>query len=67
MDRIGLNDHNGSGAMTIQGASKNIDAHTAYDSLTFGNPLSLRVDEGVGAMTISPCGRDVALASYVEL
>ncbi|CAN6656896.1 maintenance of telomere capping protein 5 [Trichomonascus vanleenenianus] len=36
---------------------------TAYNSITFGNSLSLRVDEGVGAMTISPSGRDVALAS----
>jgi hypothetical protein len=38
---------------------------TPYNSPTFGNPLSLRVDTGVGAMTISPSGRDIALASYV--
>lgn len=36
---------------------------SVYNSLTFGNSLSIRVDEGVGAMTISPSGRDVALAS----
>lgn len=36
---------------------------TVYKSLTFGNALSLRVDEGTGAMTISPSGRDIALAS----
>lgn len=36
---------------------------SADQSPTFANSLSLRVDEGVGAMTISPSGRDVALAS----
>lgn len=41
----------------------NHNARSLYNSITFENQLSLRVDEGVGAMTISPSGRDVALAS----
>lgn len=34
-----------------------------YDSITFGNPLSLRVDSNyLSIMSISPCGRDAVLA-----
>ncbi len=36
-----------------------------YESVTFGNSLSLRVDGGVGAVSINPSGRDVVLAGYV--
>lgn len=36
---------------------------TAFDSATFGQDGSFRVDRPVGSATISPCGRDVALAS----
>lgn len=49
--------------MTITVSDNGNDITSIYDSATFGNALSLRVDEGVGAMTISPSGRDVALAS----
>ncbi|KAH3681786.1 hypothetical protein WICPIJ_007225 [Wickerhamomyces pijperi] len=35
---------------------------TPYDSSTFGNSLSLRVDNGVGSISINPSGRDVVLA-----
>lgn len=40
----------------------NKDKANPYDSITFGNSLSLRVDGGVGAVSISPSGRDVVLA-----
>lgn len=33
-----------------------------YDSATFGTSLSLRVDGGVGSVSINPSGRDVVLA-----
>lgn len=34
-----------------------------YDSITFGNPLSLRVDSNyLSTISIAPCGRDVVLA-----
>lgn len=36
---------------------------SAYDSTTFDNDLTIHVDGRVGSATISPCGRDVALAS----
>ncbi|ODQ66808.1 WD40 repeat-like protein [Nadsonia fulvescens var. elongata DSM 6958] len=36
---------------------------TVSNSMTFGNTLSVRVDEDVSAMSISPSGRDVVLAS----
>lgn len=38
------------------------DNKSPYDSMTFGNPLSLRVDGAIGAMSVSPCGRDAVLA-----
>ncbi|KAI9804899.1 MAG: hypothetical protein M1833_006202 [Piccolia ochrophora] len=34
-----------------------------YDSPTFTLDMSIRVDQPVGSMSISPCGRDVVLAS----
>ena len=36
---------------------------SAFESPTFGQDGSFRVDKPVGSATISPCGRDVALAS----
>lgn len=33
-----------------------------YESLTFGNSLSVRVDGAIGAMSLSPNGRDAVLA-----
>ncbi|SCV04442.1 LAMI_0H16160g1_1 [Lachancea mirantina] len=39
----------------------------AMDSPTFGKSLSLRVDGGFNAVSISPCGRDVVLASQQGL
>ena len=36
---------------------------SAFDSATFGQNGSFQVDKPVGSATISPCGRDVALAS----
>ncbi|KAL4977874.1 hypothetical protein BDW66DRAFT_26499 [Aspergillus desertorum] len=36
---------------------------SAYDSPTFGEDSSFHVDQPVGSMSISPCGRDVVLAS----
>ncbi|PKS09380.1 hypothetical protein jhhlp_003994 [Lomentospora prolificans] len=36
---------------------------SAYDSVTFDHDLTIHVDGKVGSATISPCGRDVALAS----
>ena len=38
---------------------------SAFDSPTFGEDGSFQVDKPVGSMSISPCGRDVVLASYV--
>lgn len=38
---------------------------SAFDSPTFGKDGSFRLDEPVGSASISPCGRDVVLASYV--
>jgi len=37
---------------------------SAYDSPTFATDVSFHVDRKVGSATISPSGRDVALASY---
>ena len=36
---------------------------SASDSPTFVLHMSIRVDQPVGSMSISPCGRDVVLAS----
>ncbi|EZF33420.1 RWD, RING finger and WD repeat-containing protein [Trichophyton mentagrophytes] len=36
---------------------------SAYDSPTFGEDSSFHIDQAVGSMSISPCGRDVVLAS----
>ncbi|KAL2871531.1 Mtc5p [Aspergillus lucknowensis] len=36
---------------------------SAYESPTFGEESSFHVDQPVGSMSISPCGRDVVLAS----
>jgi hypothetical protein len=37
---------------------------SAFDSPTFDENVSIHVDRKVGSATISPSGRDVALASY---
>lgn len=36
---------------------------SAFDSPTFGQDGSFRLDKPVGSASISPCGRDIALAS----
>ena len=36
---------------------------SAFDSPTFGHDGSFRLDEPVGSASISPCGRDIVLAS----
>ncbi|KAL2830232.1 hypothetical protein BDW59DRAFT_22481 [Aspergillus cavernicola] len=36
---------------------------SAFDSPTFGEDSSIHVDQPIGSMSISPCGRDVVLAS----
>jgi hypothetical protein len=36
---------------------------SAFDSPTFGEDSSFHVEQPVGSMSISPCGRDVVLAS----
>ena len=36
---------------------------SAFDSPTFGQDVSFRLDKPVGSASISPCGRDVVLAS----
>ena len=40
---------------------------SAFDSTTFEADVSISVERKVGSATISPCGRDVALASYASL
>ncbi|KAF3078166.1 hypothetical protein TWF569_003344 [Orbilia oligospora] len=39
------------------------EAGSAYDSGTFKSSMTIRVEQNVGAMSISPSGRDVVLAS----
>ncbi|KAF3942373.1 hypothetical protein ABW19_dt0202347 [Dactylella cylindrospora] len=39
------------------------DTGSAYDSGTFKSSMTIRVEQPVGAMSISPSGRDVVLAS----
>lgn len=36
---------------------------SAYESPTFDNDVSIRVNEAIGSASISPSGRDVVLAS----
>lgn len=36
---------------------------TAFESETFGQDVSFKLEQPVGSMSISPCGRDVVLAS----
>jgi len=38
---------------------------SAFESPTFGQDGSFDLDKPVGSASISPCGRDVVLASYV--
>lgn len=38
---------------------------SAFQSTTFGQDVSFDLDKPVGSASISPCGRDVVLASYV--
>lgn len=47
--------------MTENGESKGLAS--AFDSPTFGQDGSFRLDKPVGSASISPCGRDVVLAS----
>ena len=41
------------------------DLASAFESPTFGQDVSFDLDKPVGSASISPCGRDVVLASYV--
>lgn len=50
--------------MTIR--SSDSGAVSPYDSVTFGNTLSLRVDGDIGALSLAPNGRDAVLAGYVK-
>ena len=36
---------------------------SAFDSPTFGKDVSFYLDKPVGSASISPCGRDIVLAS----
>ena len=36
---------------------------SAFDSPTFGTDVSFYLDKPVGSASISPCGRDIVLAS----
>lgn len=40
---------------------------SAFESETFGEDLSFHIEQPVGSMSISPCGRDVVLASLVSM
>ena len=51
--------------MTIM--EENSGLYSAYDSPTFGKDSSFTLDKPVGSASISPCGRDVVLASYVTM
>ena len=39
---------------------------SAFQSTTFDRDVNIRVNEPAAAASISPSGRDVVLASYVE-
>ena len=39
--------------------------NSAFESPTFGQDGSFDLDKPVGSASISPCGRDIVLASYV--
>lgn len=47
----------------IEESRKGKTIKSAFDSTTFGADVSIHVDRKVGSATISPSGRDVALAS----
>ena len=36
---------------------------SAFESETFGKDVSIHVNKPVGSASISPCGRDIVLAS----
>ena len=36
---------------------------SAFDSPTYGQDVSFELDKPVGSASISPCGRDIVLAS----
>ena len=38
-------------------------SESAFESPTFGQDGSFRLDKPVGSASISPCGRDIVLAS----
>ena len=48
---------------TIMEEQKDSPLASAFDSPTFGEDSSFELDKPVGSMSISPCGRDVVLAS----
>ncbi|KAL9625634.1 MAG: hypothetical protein Q9160_000347 [Pyrenula sp. 1 TL-2023] len=47
----------------MEDTSKPKPVGSAYDSPTFGEDSSFHIDQPVGSMSISPCGRDVVLGS----
>ena len=47
--------------MDLEDYSKNLKS--SFDSPTFGKDGLLRLDKPVGSASISPCGRDIVLAS----
>ena len=48
-------------------ARKGKTIKSASDCSTFETDVTILVERNVGSATISPSGRDVALASYVHL
>lgn len=48
-------------------ARKGKTIKSAFDSPTFDTDVTILVERNVGSATISPSGRDVALASYAHL
>lgn len=46
-------------------ARKGKTIKSAFDSPTFDTDVTIHVERNVGSATISPSGRDIALASYV--
>jgi hypothetical protein len=51
----------------MEDSRKGKTIRSAFDSTTFDSDVSIQVERKVGSATISPSGRDVALASFVDL
>lgn len=48
----------------MEESKKSKTIKSAFDSTTFDKDISILLERKVGSATISPSGRDVALASY---